>query len=310
MVGLTVCEKCHKRIHDVVEYQRTPLLQQQPTSAYREGFDDAAAVARTMNNVAATTAAEGQSRFNHHPTCSRRSGTSCSCRTPATAAGAQDDTEYWRQLTQEANERNKKRDKPSTTIHSDAAREIAAWIFKLEAALTSETDLSVAQTQVELILSRHFPSTEATQAAGDDGEVGRLRAQLAEWESHREGLIELVETAENAVATARADAIRDAVECVPVNWLDTLLTGPDAVLPKGVHGYNCTDIERLLNGIRQRLESFTKGEGDNLAERIQRAAENIWNQLDRTWTVEDLKEVILSEIQNPVLPLTPDSQKE
>jgi hypothetical protein len=38
---------------------------------------------------------------------------------------------------------------------------------------------------------------------------------------------------------------------IPENWLDPLLTGPDAVLRDPP--WNCPDIERLLNAIRKRL---------------------------------------------------------
>jgi len=46
------------------------------------------------------------------------------------------------------------------------------------------------------------------------GEVKRLQLSLAEWESHRDGIIEAVQTAENAVVTARADAINECIDRV------------------------------------------------------------------------------------------------
>lgn len=38
---------------------------------------------------------------------------------------------------------------------------------------------------------------------------------------------------------------------IPTSWLDSLLTGPDAVIGKGPWG--CPDIERLLAAIKQRI---------------------------------------------------------
>lgn len=46
-----------------------------------------------------------------------------------------------------------------------------------------------------------------------------------------------------------------AADCVPSNWLDSLLTGPNKVLP-GSGKYSGPDIERLLNAIRERIRSL------------------------------------------------------
>jgi len=51
-------------------------------------------------------------------------------------------------------------------------------------------------------------------------------------------------------------ARREALEkLIPSNWCDPLLTGPDAALPAGKHTYTPTDIERLLNAIRERVRA-------------------------------------------------------
>lgn len=45
-------------------------------------------------------------------------------------------------------------------------------------------------------------------------------------------------------------------DCVPTNWLDPLLTGPDAALPKERAGkWGCRDIEALLRGIQDRIRA-------------------------------------------------------
>lgn len=100
--------------------------------------------------------------------------------------------------------------------------------------------------------------------AADAGEVEQL---TEERDTARLRVVDEVKAralVEKELRDARANAIREAVECVPVNWLDTLLTGPDAVLPKGSYGYDGKDIERLLNGIRHRLQSLAdKKEGED-----------------------------------------------
>lgn len=48
-------------------------------------------------------------------------------------------------------------------------------------------------------------------------------------------------------------------DLVPTNWLDSLLTGKDAVLPEIRAGkWNCRDIEALLRGIQDRIRAKEK----------------------------------------------------
>ena len=47
-------------------------------------------------------------------------------------------------------------------------------------------------------------------------------------------------------------------DLVPSNWLDPLLTGPDAVLQG--YSYTPADIERLLNAVRARIIAATTSE--------------------------------------------------
>jgi len=55
--------------------------------------------------------------------------------------------------------------------------------------------------------------------------------------------------------TAQA-LLEAAKECVPNNWLDSLLTGKDVPpLP-----WNCPEIERLLNGVRARIAAIASAE--------------------------------------------------
>lgn len=56
----------------------------------------------------------------------------------------------------------------------------------------------------------------------------------------------LIERGQKAIAT-----IEQIKEQIPTNWLDSLLTGKEAVI--GQPPYNCTDIERLLLAIKKRM---------------------------------------------------------
>jgi hypothetical protein len=55
---------------------------------------------------------------------------------------------------------------------------------------------------------------------------------------------------------------RKLIECVPITWLDPLLTGHNKVIgsPGSVNSYDCMDIEHLLIAIRKRMEE-TAGVG-------------------------------------------------
>ena len=100
--------------------------------------------------------------------------------------------------------------------------------------------------------------------AGMGEPVGTLRIQLDGWDvlgihtairdirrAAGEYPLYLAPPASADVAALQSgdwDAVRKAV---PTNWLDPLLTGPDAVI--GSYPYSNGDIERLLAAVRQRL---------------------------------------------------------
>jgi hypothetical protein len=56
-----------------------------------------------------------------------------------------------------------------------------------------------------------------------------------------------------AIAKARQETWAAAIECVPTNWLDTLLTGPDAVIDEPP--YACPEIEVLLRAVITRMRN-------------------------------------------------------
>jgi len=45
----------------------------------------------------------------------------------------------------------------------------------------------------------------------------------------------------------------DLIGCIPTNWSDPLLTGPDKVL-RSTQPYRVEDIERLLKALRKRMK--------------------------------------------------------
>lgn len=55
-----------------------------------------------------------------------------------------------------------------------------------------------------------------------------------------------------ACKAERRKLLKQMANAVPRSWLDSLLTGPNAVI--GTPPYGCPDIERLLQAIRKRLE--------------------------------------------------------
>lgn len=73
---------------------------------------------------------------------------------------------------------------------------------------------------------------------------------MANW--HELGLIgEVLEL--KAVLAARSETAPGKLhELIPTNWLDPLLTGPNAVI-NGGHEYGGSDIERLLSALRERI---------------------------------------------------------
>lgn len=47
-------------------------------------------------------------------------------------------------------------------------------------------------------------------------------------------------------------AVEDAAKCVPTNWVDHLLTGPEA----NMKNCDCREIERLLRGVQDRIRAI------------------------------------------------------
>jgi len=73
-----------------------------------------------------------------------------------------------------------------------------------------------------------------------------------EWEAEITRLPKkvLVPMLRNALLAKQA-----SVDAVPTSWLDDLLSGPDAALKGSGGTWGCPDIERLLNGVRDRISS-------------------------------------------------------
>ena len=52
-----------------------------------------------------------------------------------------------------------------------------------------------------------------------------------------------------------SEIAKELGEVVPSNWCDPLLTGDSAALHGQPGAWSCHDIERLLNGIRERIQN-------------------------------------------------------
>ena len=57
------------------------------------------------------------------------------------------------------------------------------------------------------------------------------------------------------LAAAVREALEEAEKVVPANWLDPLLTGPNAIL-QGHGPWGCPDIERLLQALRAAIRAL------------------------------------------------------
>lgn len=66
-------------------------------------------------------------------------------------------------------------------------------------------------------------------------------------------------TITSAIATALAEQREQLIDLIPTSWLDSLLTGPDAVLKGNGGTWGCPDIERLLRAIQERIRAGGKG---------------------------------------------------
>lgn len=51
----------------------------------------------------------------------------------------------------------------------------------------------------------------------------------------------------------RAAIVEECAKCVPTNWCDVLLTGPEA----GKTPLDCRGVEKLLRGIQDRIRSLS-----------------------------------------------------
>lgn len=58
--------------------------------------------------------------------------------------------------------------------------------------------------------------------------------------------------------------VRELPEAIPTTWLDSLLTGPDAVVDGKREGFDCREIEALLRGIQDRLRARSKAALDEI----------------------------------------------
>lgn len=129
------------------------------------------------------------------------------------------------------------------------------------------------QTEVEARLLSHIASLSTRTSGMTEEEAWEILVCEAERRGERiiaadmrDGTCELLwpQIAISAILTATsqlsqgngAEEMRSAcVEAIPTNWLDPLLTGPTAVLPKD-YRYYPREVENLLHALRKRLSEI------------------------------------------------------
>lgn len=109
----------------------------------------------------------------------------------------------------------------------------------------------MTREQIEELRRYHDEATAAVSCAGhDDGEWCEFCTALSKMATFA------ANNASALLAAARREGVleglRLAEKCVPTNWLDPLLTGPDAVLKKG---HDNREIEALLRGVQDRVRA-------------------------------------------------------
>jgi hypothetical protein len=105
--------------------------------------------------------------------------------------------------------------------------------------------------------SAFFHAERVAKAAWEKCEES-LSADLSQADNRIEEADLLISSLKADLSEARLEVgrIKDAI---PTNWLDPLLTGPNAVI--GEPPYTGLDIERLLQAIKKRIEHPTPGDG-------------------------------------------------
>ena len=87
----------------------------------------------------------------------------------------------------------------------------------------------------------------------ESGNAWNVRAAPSEKRTVMDEMKHLPNAGNQALQTEK----RRMSELVPTNWLDPLLTGPEAVI-RG-HHFDCQDIERLLRALKKRIEEAERG---------------------------------------------------
>lgn len=61
----------------------------------------------------------------------------------------------------------------------------------------------------------------------------------------------MTERAKKAAQKARSKRDKAILDAIPTSWLDPLLSGPEKI---AAPPYTCTDVERLLRAVRDRVK--------------------------------------------------------
>ena len=134
-----------------------------------------------------------------------------------------------------------KKKKVQTLIDKDA--EIAALKAEVERLRIENASLATAQPGAEQ--NYYFMLQGAKQ------EIAKLKAQLAAARRINEQLMAGNDRMEAQLADAEKRGMERAIEIIPTNWLDPLLSGGQKV----IHKSHPPEIERLLLALRERIRA-------------------------------------------------------
>jgi hypothetical protein len=136
----------------------------------------------------------------------------------------------------------------------NSARSVLSYIYHRERSrLEPDTQQQVLDTLREV--------ERAIDRSRDEQETAR---RLVDWINHQDEDLYIpqslqqmvVEKLAAALAESRTAGLEEAARIIPTNWLDSLLSGSDAVIKQPP--YNCTDIENLLRAIKVRITTPSK----------------------------------------------------
>jgi hypothetical protein len=123
--------------------------------------------------------------------------------------------------------------------------------FSVEQIKELERACEAALKRSVIIDSDRWLSVNPKTILGLIARNAELELQLSEARAETARAVDTLVEVHNQVL---ADFRTRTANAFPTSWLDSLLTGPNAVIGKPPYG--CPDIEKLLQAVKQRIESL------------------------------------------------------